>query len=335
MLSRTIEIGRFLARPPRRGDVTPHAVIHRQHETALRYFAPVGEQTTRPLFVSMPLINTWTIFDLLPDRSVIAALTRAGVPVYVMDWGRPGAETRHRSLSAVVDGVLPRALRRATRHARAQETLSADDLPDALGYCVGGTFLAVTLARHPGLARRMALLAAPIDFHASGRLALWARPETFPLDDIVDGLGNFPPELMRASFAWLRPTGQVSRWKTLWDRWEKPGFPELWAALEGWAGDNVEFPGEVYREYVRRCYFDNALITGGWYLDGTPVDLSAAEIPALVIAADRDHICPPASAFGLEAVWGGPVTTRTVAGGHVGVCVGARLPAALVEWCCA
>ena len=333
MLQRTIEIGAFLssdavARAPIGG--SPHAVIHRQHETALRFFAPVGHATARPLFISMPLINTWSIFDLLPERSVVAALTQAGVPVYLLDWGRAGPQARDRPLHVVIDDILPRALRRATRHARQQGTLAADALPDALGYCVGGTFLAICLSRHP-LARRVALLAAPIDFHASGRLSRWADPGTFPLDDIVDGLGNFPPALMRTSFSWLRPMGQVGKWKTLWDRWESD-FPKLWAALERWSGDAVPFPGECYREYVRRCYFDNALMTGGWVLDGAPVRLDRGTIPATVIAASTDHICPEAAAFGLARVWGGAVQTATVRGGHVGVCIGEELPAMLRAW---
>ena len=334
-IERATAVAEFLSqRPIARAPVgsTPHEIVHRQHETALRYFAPRGEQKARPLFISVPLINTWTVFDLLPGRSVVEALITGGVPVYLLDWGRPGIETLDRRLSAVIDDILPRAIRRATRDARARGLLAADALPDALGYCVGGSFLAVTLARHPGLARRMALLAAPIDFHASGRLATWANPETFPLDDLVDGLGNFPPELMQTSFAWLRPTGQVDKWKSLWDRIDAPGFKELWAALERWNGDNIPFAGECYREYVRECYFNNALVAGGWTLSGRPVDLKQGTIPALAIAATRDHICPPAAAFGLEQAWGGPVATASVDAGHVGVCVGSRLPRVLLEW---
>ncbi len=333
MLQRVISISQTVRDVPRAPiGTTPHAIIHRQHETALRYFAPRGEVRHKPIFISMPLINTWSIFDLLPGRSVVEALIEAGAPVYVMDWGRPGPETASRPLSAFIDQLLVRAIRRATRHARQQGFLADDEVPDAVGYCVGGSFLAITLARHPGLIGRMALLAAPIDFSASGRLARWADPETFPLDDIVDGLGNFPRALMASSFAWLRPAGQLSKWKTLWERGEDADFAALWAAMERWSGDGVDFPGECYREYVRQCYFHNALMTGGWMLDGTPVDLSAATIPALAIAASTDHICPPQAAFGLADAWGGPVESTTLRGGHVGICLSSRLPSTLLAW---
>ena len=75
MLQRTIQIAQTIQSVPRAPiGTTPHQIIHRQHETALRYFAPRGDQRRAPIFISMPLINTWSIFDLMPGRSVIEAL---------------------------------------------------------------------------------------------------------------------------------------------------------------------------------------------------------------------------------------------------------------------
>ncbi|NOY27756.1 MAG: alpha/beta fold hydrolase [Oligoflexia bacterium] len=322
----------FLASRPvarARTGQTPHRVIHRQNGAALRYFPPSGARVRPPLFICMPLINTWTIFDLVPGRSVVEALVQAGVPVYLLDWGRPTTADREVTLQDLVDGVLPRALDRALRHARQHH---GSQTLDALGYCVGGTFLAISLARQPGPVRRIALLAAPIDFHASGRLSRWARPDRFPLDDLVDGLGNFPRDLMRASFQALRPTGQIAKYKTLWDRAADPEFRKLWAAIEHWNADNVDFPGEAYRSYVRGCYFDNALMKGGWTLAGRAVDLKKGALSALAIAAEQDHICPSVAAFGLKQAWGGPVRTTTLRGGHVGVCLGQALPRTILSW---
>jgi polyhydroxyalkanoate synthase len=137
---------------------------------------------------------------------------------------------------------------------------------------------------------------------------------------------------MRQSFAWLKPMGQVSKWKSLWDRFENPGFTELWAAMEQWNGDNTDFAGEAYREYVKSCYFDNALMVGGWKLAGREVLLKEGVQPALVLAAADDHIVPPAAAFALQGHWGGTVETKILKGGHVGVCVGKELPQAILSW---
>lgn len=331
MLNKALDVARFVDAFQKRGfptGTTPHQVIFRQGRSMLRYFAP--ENATRaPVFISMPLINTWTVFDLLPDRSVVRAMLDAGAPVYLLDWGRPEAEHAEVTFGDHVDGVLHRMIDRARRHARAHHDAASLDM---LGYCVGGTVLAVYLARYPDAARRVAFLCTPIDFHQSGRLSTWANPEHFPVDEIIDQNGNFPGDLMKTSMAWLRPTGQVGKWKSLWDRFEQPGFQDTWRAVEAWNDDNVPFPGATYREYIKRCYFDNALMSGGWVLDGRPVDLSRAKQPALVLAADGDHIVEPAAAFALEKVWGGPVETALVRGGHVGVCLGGSLPAKLRVW---
>ncbi len=330
MVANLAQAALWLGRDPvsrARTGQSPNEVIHRDGKARVRYFHPrEGLAAQAPLFCVMPLINTWTVFDLAPGRSVVEALTAQGVPVYILDWGRAGPEDRHTPLCHYVDRVIGRCLDRACRHA---------GVPDmnVLGYCVGGTFLAAHLARsNRAQARAAFFLATPIDFRASGRLSRWARPESFPLDAIVDGLGNFPRELMQESFRWLRPMGLAAKYKGLVDRFDDEGFRELWSALEAWNNDGVDFPGEAYREYVRRCYFDNALVEGGWVMDGRAVDLGRANIPVTAVAAGDDHIVPPEAAHALAGRWGGPVTTGTLKGGHVGVCAGGALPRRILEW---
>lgn len=330
---RTAELGRYLAGRPVETIQTgrsPHAIIFRQNKSCVRYFAPApGVAVRPPVFISMPLINTWTIFDLLPGRSVVEALCKAGVPVYVLDWGRPGPEDAEVTVSDLIDGLLHRSMDRARRHASAHHGAEA---LDAIGYCVGGTFLAIYLARHPGAVRRVAFVATPIDFHKAGKLGEWVRPEAFPVDELVSNLGNYPGRLIKGGFVSMKPTGEASKYVSLWERVHDEGFRELWAAMEQWNEDTVDFPGEAYREYIRACYFDNRLLKGGWMLAGQEVSLKRAAMPATAIAATKDHIVPPASAFALDGAWGGPVKTVLVDGGHVGMCVGRSLPNALLDW---
>ncbi len=273
----------------------------------------------------MPLINTWTIWDLLPDRSVVGALLETGAPVYLVDWGTPGPEDLRLELTDVIDERLGRMIDRACRDAGVEEL-------DAIGYCVGGTFLALHLARNPSPVRRLCLVCTPIDFHASGRLSTWADPERFPVDAVVEGFGNFPGEMMQLSFQWLRPIGTWKKLKGLDKRIHDEDFKSLFAALERWNSTAVEFPGEVYREYVRGCYFDNGPMTGSWSFGGRRTDLSQCNIPALTLAGDRDHICPPKAAHALSEVWGGPVESRTLRGGHVALSLDSAFHAALQQW---
>lgn len=332
-VKRSLELGMYLSGRPVekvRTGRSPHAIIHRQNKSCVRYFAPMaGVPVQVPVFISMPLINTWTIFDLLPGRSVVEALVRAGVPVYVLDWGRPGPEDAEVSVSDLIDGLLHRSIDRARRHAATHHGAEAID---AIGYCVGGTFLAIYLARHPEAVRRVALVATPIDFHKAGKLGEWVRSDSFPVDELVSHLGNYPGRFIKGGFTSMKPIGEPSKYVSLWERFHDVDFRELWAALEQWNNDTVDFPGEAYREYIRACYFDNRLMLGGWSLAGQEVSLRNARLPATAIAASKDHIVPAASAFALDGAWGGPVETVLVDGGHVGICVGRGLPRALLAW---
>lgn len=314
---------------------TPHRVIFRQNKASVRYFAPTAEPVRAPVFISMPLINNWTIWDLLPGRSVVQALQNTGCPVYLLDWGVPGPEDAEVTVSDLIDGLLRRSMDRAKRHASAQPWARGFEggVPmDAIGYCVGGTFLAVFLARYPDAARRAAFVATPIDFFKAGKLADWVKPDQLPLDQLIDGFGNYPGELIKGGFVTLKPTAESSKYVSLWEKIDDPGFRELWAAMERWNTDSIDFPGEAYREYVRSCYFENRLMLGGWKLAGAEVSLKRATMPAVAIAATKDHIVPPDAAFALKEAWGGPVETVLVEGGHVGMCVGRTLPRALVAW---
>ncbi|MEZ4320244.1 MAG: alpha/beta fold hydrolase [Myxococcota bacterium] len=331
MLDKMMEFTKFVAKFKFDGyaiGTAPHEVIFRQNKSCVRYFEP-AERKGEPLFISMPLINKWAVFDLLPHKSVIRGLVDAGIPVYLLDWGTPQAEDAPVGMEELLDSVMRRALDRTRRHARNRwntETL------DALGYCVGGTVLAAYCGLYPDSFRRVALLAAPIDFRHAGRLATWADPETFPVDQIIDNHGNFPAELMGTSFVWLKPSTTPDKWKGLWERFDQPGFQDTWAAIEAWNSDSIDFWGEAYRSYIKNCYFQNMYFQDGWPIGGRKADLRKVMSPLHVFAADRDHICPPAAAFGAKDVWGGPVQCTELKGGHVGICLSSRLVKAIAAW---
>ncbi len=302
----------------------PFRVIHRQGPTSLRWYQPADVREA-PLFISMPLINRASIWDLLPGHSVLARLLDRGFPIALLDWGSPGPEQAHRPLATFVDEFLGRALDRTRREAR--KTLGSESI-DAVGYCVGGTFLAMHLSRHDGVVRRLVAVASPFDFSKGGRLARWAGPQ-FPVDQMAGEWGNFPAERMRQSFQWLRPEGVVKTWTSLLERGSDPKFAAVWTALKQWNAEAVDFPGAAWADYVRACYQENQLMGGSYLLGGTPCDLGKATIPALALAASDDHIAPPDAVFGLAKRWGGPVTTRTLRGGHISISLGDALPAAI------
>ena len=65
--------------------------------------------------------------------------------------------------------------------------------------------------------------------------------------------------------------------------------------MEHWAADNVEFPGEIYRQYIKDCYQYNNFCHGRMQVGGRKVDLGNIRCPVLTIIAENDPIAPPKS----------------------------------------
>jgi polyhydroxyalkanoate synthase len=130
---------------------------------------------------------------------------------------------------------------------------------------------------------------------------------------------------MQAGFTALRPTLDFAKWMSMPDLAVDVRAREGFLALESWAGDNIAFPGEAYRRYIRELYQDNALVGGTHRVAGRVVDLGAIRCPTLAIVATRDTICPPAAATALlERVGTLETSVIHVEGGHVGAVVGSR-----------
>ncbi|MBC8001717.1 MAG: alpha/beta hydrolase, partial [Opitutaceae bacterium] len=99
------------------------------------------------------------------------------------------------------------------------------------------------------------------------------------------------------------------------DKKARDGF----LALDAWASDNIPFPAEAYRRYIREMYQANQLVDGTHRVAGREVSLRAITCPTLVITASRDAICPPGAATALlDHIGSSDKEILEVPGGHVG-----------------
>jgi len=86
-------------------------------------------------------------------------------------------------------------------------------------------------------------------------------------------------------------------------------------------------PAAFAREFIKRAYQDDALVDGTWVVRGETIDLSRIECPVLVIACERDFICPVPAALPLaDAVGSSSIRTEVLPIGHIGVVVGSFGP---------
>ena len=293
-----------------------------------RFRAATAPSARTPLLLVPSLIGRWYVLDLRPGASLVEALVGAGFDVWCLDWGVPEREDRYLDWDDVL-ARLARATRRVLREAKAARLAM-------LGYCMGGTLTAIHAAQHADTLAALVTLAAPIDFSAGGMLRALVDPRWFDADAMADA-GNVAPSQMQMGFSALRPTLDASKLMAMPDLATDPKAREAFLALEAWASDNIPFPGEAYRRYIREMYQDNQLVAGTHRARGRAVDLRAITCPTLTITATRDAICPPAAATALLGLVGATDThTLEVTGGHVGAVVGSRaardMYPALAQW---
>ncbi len=305
---------------------TPRDELALDAGAKLYHFQPAGQGI--PLLLVPSLINRWYVLDLRAGASLVEALVGAGFDVWCLDWGVPEAEDRYLDWEAVLQR-LGRATRRVRRETGAAQL-------GLLGYCMGGTLTAIHAAQHPSELAALVTLAAPIDFARGGMLRAMVDPSWFDPAAVADA-GNVAPAQMQAGFAALRPTLDMVKLVSQPDLAIDPASRASFAALDAWASDQIPFPGDAYRRYIRDLYQRNELVAGSHRVGGRTVSLSAITCPVLAITASRDAICPrPAATALLELVGSTDTATLDVAGGHVGAVVGSRaareMYPALARW---
>ncbi|HSN28008.1 MAG TPA: alpha/beta fold hydrolase [Kofleriaceae bacterium] len=308
---------------------TPRDEIALEGGARLLHFRSQSSKPKGKPFLLVPsMINRWYVLDLRPGASLVEALVGAGFDVWCLDWGVPQDEDRYLDWEAVVKR-LGRAVRRVKR-----ET-GADKL-GVLGYCMGGTLTSIYVAQHDDEIAALVTLAAPIDFVRGGQLRCMVEPLWFDADAISDA-GNVVPQQMQAGFVALRPTLDLGKLVSMPDLAQDPKGRDAFLALDEWSSDNIPFPAEAYRRYIKDLYQDNQLASGTHRVAGKPVDLKKVTCPTLVITATRDQICPPAAAEALLPLVGATdKSVLEVAGGHVGAVVVSRaareMYPALIDW---
>lgn len=297
----------------------PFSVVAEKGPMRVLYYAPRGEKRLRtPIVFSYSLINRFYILDFMPGRSLLEYLTGAGHPCYVIDWGVPGTAEVRKTWEDYVLRYIDLAMKVACEREGVEQA-------HLYGYCMGGTMSLAYAALRPARVKTKVAMAVPVDFHDEGLFSAWTRPEIFNVDAVVDAYGNVPTYLMESGARLLVPMTNVTKWRDLWGNRGKEGFIDIWRRMEKWSSDNVPFPGEVYRQYIRDCYQTNAFVKGEMMIAGERVDLGAISMPLLTVIAQRDHIVPQASAEALLDVVGSEdVTKMEFKTGHIGLSSSSR-----------
>ncbi|MCT7666709.1 PHA/PHB synthase family protein [Shinella kummerowiae] len=278
----------------------------------IQYDATTETVLKRPLLICPPWINKFYILDLNPAKSFIKWAVDQGHTVFVISWVNPDERHATKDWEAYARegvGFALDTIKQAT----------GEDEVNAIGYCVGGTLLAATLALHgqegDKRIRSATLFTTQVDFTHAGDLKVFADEEQ--IDLIERGMkttGYLDGSKMATAFNMLRASELI--WPYFVNNYLKGQDPMPFDLLY-WNSDSTRMPAANHSFYLRNCYLKNTLTKGEMVLAGKTLSLKDVKIPIYNLATKEDHIAPAKSVFVGSQFFGGKVTYVMAGSGHI------------------
>jgi polyhydroxyalkanoate synthase len=265
---------------------TEGAVVFRNRMFELIQYAPLTETVHRtPIVIFPPWINKFYILDLKPQNSLIRWLVEQGFTVFVTSWVNPDPSYADVGLGTYVEEGYLTAIAEAKK-------ITGEDKVHTVGYCIGGTTLALTLAlmhkRKDRSVKSATFFTTLTDFSDQGEMTV------FLSDDFVDGIerdvaekGILESFFMSRTFSFLRSNdliyGPAIRSYMMGEA--PPAFDLLY-----WNGDGTNLPGRMAMEYLRGLCQGDRFAAGSFPLLGETLSLRDVRVPLCAIACETDHI---------------------------------------------
>jgi len=301
------EVGRNLA-------ITPGKVIYQNALMQLIQYTPSTERVLkRPLLIVPPWINKYYVLDLTPEKSFIKWCVDQGLTVFVISWINPDEKLAQKSFADYMREGPLEALDVVAR-------ITGEDKVNAVGYCVGGTLLAVTLAYMAGKrddrVTSATFLTTQVDFTHAGDLKVFAATEqqVGAIERQMTERGYLEGSKMATAFNLLRSNDLI--WPYVIDNYLKGEAPFAFDLLY-WNADATRMPAANHSYYLRNCYLDNNITKSRLTIDNVRIDLKEITIPIYNLATREDHIAPAKSVYLGSTFFGGPMRYVLSGSGHI------------------
>jgi polyhydroxyalkanoate synthase len=265
---------------------TPGAVVYRNKMLELIQYTPTTEKVHKtPLLIFPPWINKFYVMDLKPQNSLIKWIVDQGFTLFVVSWVNPDAAYAGTGMDDYIRDGFMRAMAEVRR-------ITGEKKINAVGYCIAGTTLGLTLA-HLQKAGDESVKTATFfttltDFSDPGEVGVFLN------DDFVDGIerqtdldGILSKLFMSKTFSFLRSNDLIytPAIKSYMLGEAPPAFDLLY-----WNGDGTNLPAKMAVEYLRGLCQHDGFAKGDFKVFGKKVKLSDVKVPLCAIACETDHI---------------------------------------------
>jgi polyhydroxyalkanoate synthase subunit PhaC len=293
---------------------TPGAVVYRNRMLELIQYTPTTPTAHKtPLLIFPPWINKFYVMDLKPANSLVKWIVDQGFTLFMVSWVNPDASYAGTGMDDYIrDGYL-RAMAEVRR-------ITGEDQINAVGYCIAGTTLGLTLS-HLHRAGDSSVKSATFfttltDFSDPGEVGV------FLSDDFVDGIerqsqqdGILARSFMAKTFSYLRSNDLIYtpaiRSYMLGEA--PPAFDLLY-----WNGDGTNLPATMAVQYLRGLCQENGFARGVFPVFGKPASLADVQVPLCAIACETDHIAHWRGSFNGVKQMGSPDKTFILSeSGHI------------------
>jgi polyhydroxyalkanoate synthase len=265
---------------------TPGSVVYRNRMFELIQYTPTTETVYQtPLLIFPPWINKFYVMDLKPQNSLIKWIVDQGFTLFVVSWVNPDASYADVGMDDYIREGYLTAMAEVRR-------ITGEKQINAVGYCIAGTTLGLTLA-HLQKAGDQSVKTATFfttlaDFSDPGEVGVFLN------DDFVDGIerqanndGILAHTFMSRTFSFLRSNDLIYQpaIKSYMMGEAPPAFDLLY-----WNGDGTNLPAKMALQYLRGLCQQDGFAKGAFPVFGRPVSLSDIKLPLCAIACETDHI---------------------------------------------
>jgi len=294
--------------------VSPGKVIYQNDLMQLIQYAPATETVLkRPLLICPPWINKFYILDLRPRNSFVRYAVSQGHTVFVISWVNPDEKLAEKGFEDYMQEGYLAAL-------DAIEKATGEKDVNAIGYCLGGTLLASTLAymaaKKDERIKSATFFVSLTDFEEAGELGVFIDEEQLTsLEDKMNRRGYLEGSEMATTFNMLRANDLI--WSFVVSNYLLGNDPFPFDLLY-WNADSTRMPARMHSFYLRKMYQENLLSQpNGIELAGVPIDLRKIKTPAYFLSTREDHIAPWQSTYKGTQLLRGPKRFVLAASGHI------------------